>query len=272
MSGRGRWNRDVYSPEIIAFMKANSPDMKMIELCDAVNEIFGKNYTYDQIKGFVYRNGLKFIKNVRHNLLLTDEQAEYLISIIPGRKSDEVRQMMNEKYDLNLTLAQIRAWKKNHKTPSGYDTRWRKGQESWNKGRKGIHGSNAGTFKKGHESFNKVPIGTVVKRKSTKNGAYYLWIKTRDGNLNNNFEPLHHYVWEQANGPVPDGYVLVFRDGNPENCDLSNLKPVLKAVHVIACTKFGYAPDADVNEAILNTAELMHLYSKRGKKENSHAN
>jgi hypothetical protein len=33
----------------------------------------------------------------------------------------------------------------------------------------------------------------------------------------------HRYVWEQANGPIPDGHNIAFRDGNRQNCDLSNL-------------------------------------------------
>ena len=35
--------------------------------------------------------------------------------------------------------------------------------------------------------------------------------------------PKHRYVWEQANGAVPEGYVVAFRDGNRQNCDLTNL-------------------------------------------------
>ena len=33
----------------------------------------------------------------------------------------------------------------------------------------------------------------------------------------------HRYVWEQANGPIPDGHNIAFRDGDRQNCDISNL-------------------------------------------------
>lgn len=36
----------------------------------------------------------------------------------------------------------------------------------------------------------------------------------------------HRYVWQQANGPVPDGYCVCFRDGNHLNCSLDNLELV----------------------------------------------
>jgi hypothetical protein len=34
---------------------------------------------------------------------------------------------------------------------------------------------------------------------------------------------LHHVIWEKANGPVPDGYVVRMKDGNPNNLALENL-------------------------------------------------
>jgi len=36
--------------------------------------------------------------------------------------------------------------------------------------------------------------------------------------------PLQRYVWENAHGPIPKGMKVVFKDGNPLNCDLDNLE------------------------------------------------
>lgn len=41
----------------------------------------------------------------------------------------------------------------------------------------------------------------------------------------------HRWVWEQANGPVPDDCVLVAEDGNIKNTILANLKLVTKDEH-----------------------------------------
>lgn len=256
-------------------MAANSSGMKLIQLCDAVNQTFGTSFTYDQIKGYVYRNGLKFIRNVRHNILLTDEQAEYLAEVVPGRSSEEAAEMLNERFGLQITKYQVRGWKKNHKIPSGYDTRWRSGRPSWNKGKKGLHGSNAGTFKKGHVSFNKLPIGSIAKRKSGSSLSYW-FIKTRDDAVpeQKNWQMYHKYLWEQANGPVPEGYVVIFLDGDRDNCQLSNLQLVPRTIHGIASTQIGYSTDPDVNQAVLKTAELIHSYAEREReiKENMRGN
>jgi len=34
---------------------------------------------------------------------------------------------------------------------------------------------------------------------------------------------LHNHIWEQANGPIPKGHVLIFGDGDFLNTDLDNL-------------------------------------------------
>lgn len=39
----------------------------------------------------------------------------------------------------------------------------------------------------------------------------------------------HRLVWEQANGPIPKGMALVFKDGNKQHIELSNLELVTRA-------------------------------------------
>lgn len=70
-------------------------------------------------------------------------------------------------------------------------------------------------FKKGRpasEASNYVPIGTekvdpkrkVLMRKVTDDPAIF---PTR------RWRPVHVMVWEAANGPVPEGHIVVFRPG-----------------------------------------------------------
>jgi len=59
--------------------------------------------------------------------------------------------------------------------------------------------------------------GKIVKR----NGRLFIKVTNMQGD--NNFQKYNHYVWEKANGKIPKGYRLVFLDGNPLNCDITNL-------------------------------------------------
>ena len=99
--------------------------------------------------------------------------------------------------------------------------RFVKGQSPANKGKcieefmseEGIKRSSRTRFKKGHRPHNQRDIGTECVH-----GDGYVYLRIESGCV-----PKHRYVWAQANGAVPDGHVVAFRDGNRQNCDLSNL-------------------------------------------------
>ena len=82
-------------------------------------------------------------------------------------------------------------------------------------------------FQAGHAPHNTVPVGTVVT-----NCDGYLKKKIANNRNRHDWRFLHHLVWEAANGPVPTGYVLVFKDGDRRNVTLDNLECVSRAVNM----------------------------------------
>lgn len=74
----------------------------------------------------------------------------------------------------------------------------------------------------------------------------------------------HVHVWEQTHGPVPDGMVVVFRDGDKLNINPQNLMIVSRA-ELLRLNKRGYknAP-ADLKPSILALAKLeVKTFSKQ---------
>ena len=53
----------------------------------------------------------------------------------------------------------------------------------------------------------------------------YLWVKAKNNmcGAKKNWMLKQRYVWEQYYGAIPEGYKIVFLDGNCLNCDISNL-------------------------------------------------
>lgn len=51
----------------------------------------------------------------------------------------------------------------------------------------------------------------------------YYWSKSH--------KPLHRAIWEKANGPIPEGYVIHHKDGNTLNNTLENLECLSKTEH-----------------------------------------
>lgn len=61
-------------------------------------------------------------------------------------------------------------------------------------------------------------------------GGY--WRVTRNGKVYG----VHRLLWEEANGPVPDGFVVDHIDRNPLNNDLSNLRAIPRGANVANTT------------------------------------
>lgn len=92
---------------------------------------------------------------------------------------------------------------------------------------------NNGQFKPNEKPLNYKPIGYIRKHTDKRTGRTYLWVKTNDdhtGELSSyNFEMLHQVNWIKENGPIPEGMILHFKDGNSLNCDPENLKLISMA-------------------------------------------
>ena len=106
----------------------------------------------------------------------------------------------------------------------GLSHRFKKGQSPINKGLKqvafmseeAIERTKATRFQKGNIPPNHKPIGTERK---TKDG--YLEVKVAEGLRC--WRLKHRIVWEKFKGEIPKGSNIQFRDGNRQNCDISNL-------------------------------------------------
>ena len=77
----------------------------------------------------------------------------------------------------------------------------------------------ANTFKKGHTAHNKRPVGYEYKKRE------YWWVKVADPDV---YMPKHRLLWEKHHGPIPEGVVITFIDGNPDNITIENLRAETK--------------------------------------------
>lgn len=109
-------------------------------------------------------------------------------------------------------------------TQLGMSHRYKKGSIPQNKGKKqteymskdAISRTKATRFKKGSIPPNAVPIGY---ERIDKDGYINIKVEGRK-----KLVLKHRYVWEQHNGPIPEGYNIQFKDGNKHNCeDINNL-------------------------------------------------
>jgi hypothetical protein len=140
-------------------------------------------------------------------------------------------------------------------------TRFRKGHEAHNKGRRmtdiippeKIHLIQINQFKPGHIPKNTLYDGAITIRQKYSNGEKYLYIRLAKAK----WMPLHRHIWTTANGPIPKGYIIQFKDHNPLNCDLDNLYMISRADHAQICKHGGYKLTGDEKNTILLTYKIL---------------
>ncbi|MDF2790834.1 MAG: Phage protein [Neobacillus sp.] len=160
---------------------------------------------------------------MRHKF--THEQLEFLRNNTVGRSKQNLTELFNKHFNLSLIERQINACCKNHKLPpSGFNGRFAKGQGAWNKGMKGINfgGENGKKtqFKKGQVPLNYRPVGS-----ERVNVDGYIEIKVADPYK---WRLKHAVIWEETNGPVPNGHCVIFLDGNKLNVSLENMQLITR--------------------------------------------
>lgn len=163
----------------------------------------------------------------------TEEEHKFLQSFISGHTYKEIVDEYNKRFDEPITESRVKAYMNNHKLNNGLTGRFKKGNVPFNKGIKGVRydGCEKTWFQKGNLPHNTKPIGY---ERLTKDGYIEVKIAMRPGDTKNghNFVGKHRIVWEDANGPIPKGYKLIFLDGNKLNCNLENLALVTNAEHL----------------------------------------
>lgn len=175
----------------------------------------------------------------------TDEQLSYLTEIAQDYYNYEIVEILNKKFNLELTIGKVIFAKKK------YDIKGRirgvkVGTPSKIKGRPKIMNENQKRcqFKKGHKIFSIKPVGTEVKN---TNGYTIIKVANPD-----KWIPKSHYIWQKYNGrKVKKGEQIVFLDGDKTNFDPENLI-LTKIGEIQALTMHHkYTNNADINKALL---------------------
>lgn len=125
--------------------------------------------------------------------LFTIEQEQFVKKNVFGKTSEELTKLVNQRFNLNLTIKQIQYYKKFHKLKSGVVTK----------------------FQNGQVSYNKRPVGSEF---ISTDG--YTYIKVAEPDI---WQHKQIYIYEQNYGKIPKGYSVMFLDQDKTNFDLDNL-------------------------------------------------
>ena len=184
-------------------------------------------------------------------LFKAKEPYEFILNNYIGIGPSAMAAVIREKFGEAVTASQMKGFYARHRLNSGTNARFKKGHDPWNKGMKGYSapGSERTWFRKGHLPVNTTqPVGSEAVYKGG-----YIYVKVAMPNI---WMSKHQLIWEQINGPVPDGYVIVFKDRNIRNFNPENLMLISRADLAVMNHELKWSEYPEINETKKNIATL----------------
>ena len=193
--------------EHVQFLQDNS-HLRERDLFIAFNEHFNLNEKTDKIRGIMQRYGI-VAKRIRAQDY-TPSQIQFVKDNSSGRSFEEIAELFNKHFSANILPKQIQNLMARHGIRRyTYTLSSNSSNKSRPRGGSPKDRKNTGGF------GVRVPIGS--ERIIDKRG--FIQIKISESE----WKRKHIFIWEQANGEIPEGYNVIFLDGNKSNFELNNL-------------------------------------------------
>lgn len=252
-----------YSKRQLSFLREFYRFMKVEDLTAAFNLVYGMRQSVAGIRSALKNHritcgrkpGQRFIRRLR---LYTEEQIQFLRENYAGRVVAQLTDLFNFRFGTSMTERQIKTAVHNRHITCGRTGQFEKGKPPWNAGTRGqgLTGRNKTSFKKGNVPPNRKPLGT---ERLGKDG--YVEIKIAERNPYTGFptryKQKHVHIWEQAHGPAPKGFAVVFADGDNRNFDPQNLMLVSRA-ELLNLNRLKYKDvPAELKPSVLALARLQ---------------
>ena len=208
------------------------------------------------------------------NRIYTPEHKAFIEENYPGRTAHELVKMFNSHFGTQISEHKIISTAYRYGYKNGRDTtirrgvrvspetEFKKGQTPWNKGLKCVNGSGgvATQFKKGQRPHTYRPVGS---ERVTVDG--YTEIKVADPKT---WKQKQRMIWEQANGPIPKGYKVIFADGDRANFDIENLLLISSAQLAVMNARKLITEDPELTKTGAIIAELhLSIYKRKKQKQ-----
>lgn len=157
--------------------------------------------------------------------IFNKEHKEWIRENAPGIRNEKLTEIFNKKFNMNVTVGQIKKFKNFNHISSGL------------------------------KSCN-LPVGSERINKG------YTLLKIAEPDV---WIEKHRYVYENTYGKIPDGYKIIFADKNKNNFDLDNLILVTDAEALIMNSNNLISDNPDLTNTGSNIAKLIDSINKKSK-------
>lgn len=269
-----------YPDEITNFVREHGHEGSIADMQQRVNERFELSLTYDQMRNMFSRHKIHAAPRKGRKRpearLTTPEQDAFILKHYKGTGHQDMANLVNKHFGTDFTKEQMKAYYARNKLDSGLTGRSEKGHEPQNKGKtwdefmsqEGQKNSQKTQFKPGHTPHNGgAPVGTVRLWHDHKNRPGckpYYWEKVEQPNV---WRMKHVLEWERHNGPVPDGCMVTFANGDTLDYRIDNLILETKAQHGVKNRHHIHGYDRESALAANKIADIKMAVSKRKRKK-----
>lgn len=250
-----------YPPEVHEFILANYKGASHADLAEATNRFCGTAFTPRSMTAYLANHKLRTESwhNPRKPRKFPPEVCVFIKEHNQGRSAKELTELVNTTFGTSYTDQQIKSYRTNHHLNSGLTGYFEKGHVPHNKGKHtGSHpGMVVTQFKEGHRPHNYRPVGS---ERVNRDG--YLERKIAEPKT---WRAVHVLNWEATHGSVPKGHVVIFKDGDKTNPDISNLLLVTRGELARMNQRGLISTDPEQTEVGQNIARLILATAKRKK-------
>lgn len=263
-----------YTEEQLEFLSSfRDSGLSYVEIAKLFNECFGTDKQKGSICDVCVRR-LGFVKRVKTPHKLNEEELAFLEKNYLGRSRAELTRMFNEHFGTSLTegaikqACNLRGWKNGLTGKFGTREDWKPWNIGISKEEFYSHYDKGAVYKNTRGMVN----GNILYHKGDIvywHGQKHIVIADASGfdlskkkySWKDRVIPLGRYVWEQANGPIPSGYKIIYKDGNVNNCELDNLLCVNNATIMYLAANDGFR-SGEVTETMVDISTACQAIKK----------
>ena len=187
----------------------------------------------------------------------TNEEKEYLKSIVKNNSYKEITKKMNDRFNCDFSEGQIKGAITRNKLVTGRDGHFKKGSIPWNKGLSYMPNNKETRFQKGNIPHGHREVGS---ERIIRDG--YIEIKVAEPNV---WDLKHRVIYKEHYGEIPDGHNIIFADGNKMNFDIDNLIAVSKSEMLILNNNNLRFEDKELTKVGVNIAKVIDKAKKVSK-------
>lgn len=221
-----------YTQVELDFIKAHA-DLRPRQLAELFNKTFGR---YAEPKYVAKRLRMMGIEpNIRVEHKYNDEQMRWLSDNTPNMSERELAAAFNAKYGGNVSADSLATYVRRFVGAV--------------KTKETVRASHS-------KALRRFEIGDVsVQRR----GGRTTKVIMTERNGKRSWKPYGKYIWEQANGAIPNGWSVIFLNGDNTDCRLENLYAIGPDVMVLMARNQWFSLNPDVTMTAIKLCELARL-------------